>query len=189
MRFYVSVSLFFKLLVLLWLCHKIPLSITSIKLRFKPSAGKCEKRFVVSNYTPTSLCAVKLKHGKPHLSCSQHWNPIFSDPSFHSIDNSIAGLTLDLKGQHFSFVLMVLKLCPNDTQRTGESFKAVTCSILQGGAAGPVSDWQGVDLREGGTWWQAVLLDGTGATRALLPVCIVKLLIEPRKQRDVTKLV
>lgn len=66
-------------------------------------------------------------------------------------------------------------------------FRVVTCSILQGGAVGPVSDWQGVDLREGGTWWQAVLLDGTGASRALLPVCIVKLLFESKQCRKKSK--
>lgn len=87
-------------------------------------------------------------------------------------------------GQYFGFVLRAL--CSNESQRTGELFQVVTCSILQGGAVGPVSDWQGVDLREGGTWRQAVLLDWTGASRALLPVCIVKLLVEPQQHRKIT---
>ncbi len=38
-----------------------------------------------------------------------------------------------------------------EAQMSVREVQVVTCSILQGGAVGPVSDWQGVDLREGGT--------------------------------------
>ncbi len=86
--------------------------------------------------------------------------------------------------QHFSFFVRRLKPCSDESERTEELLEVVTCSILQGGAVGPVSDWQGVDLREGGTRRKAVLLDRAGASGALLPICIVKLLVEVRKNQN-----
>lgn len=53
----------------------------------------------------------------------------------------------------------------------------VTWAILQGGTVSPVSEWEGVDLREGGARGQTVLLGGARTTRTLLPLCIIKLLI------------
>lgn len=60
--------------------------------------------------------------------------------------------------------------------------EVVTCSIRQGRTVGSVSDRQGVDLWEGRTWWQAVLLDGAGTSRALLAICIVQFLDRQQQQ-------
>lgn len=116
------------------------------------------------------------------------WKPLTSQLPLHFCAAGSPGLL----SMHSVWDLQLLRIRDSGTRpwessagrcclfvyQCSQKKKSVTFSILQGRAVWPVSDWQGVNLRERGTRGQAVLLDGTGTSGALLPISIVKFLDE-----------